>query len=323
MRSACACFLWQRRRLALPVLDDRDRSLWIGVAAILGAALGAKFGYWIEDPRNAFADFPTGAICSKARRSSARCSADLPASKLVKRAIGAQGSSGDAFALPLIVGIAIGRIGCFCLASTITPTAIRPACLGRSISATRAAPSDPALRDRLSGRTGHAVALAPALHSISRATAFAPSWSRTLPFALAIDFIKPMPQDLFRALSGIQLLCLGGLLYYHRDILRIAGRWRGGEVKAVPVLRQRRVGVHDVPAPRRSEDPDQGRTRIPRKVVPEHGRERVLIADDAAYYRKSRESSSSRRAAAALQHRTALGLPVRLRLCPNTCSTAA
>ncbi len=31
----------------------------------------------------------------------------------VKRAIGARGSSGDAFALPLIVGIAIGRIGCF------------------------------------------------------------------------------------------------------------------------------------------------------------------------------------------------------------------
>ncbi|HOV59105.1 MAG TPA: diacylglyceryl transferase, partial [Rhodanobacteraceae bacterium] len=41
-------FLRERRRLALPALADTERSLGIGVAAILGAALGAKLGFWIE-----------------------------------------------------------------------------------------------------------------------------------------------------------------------------------------------------------------------------------------------------------------------------------
>jgi hypothetical protein len=37
-------FLWQRRRLAPPVLADRDRTLWIGVAAICGAAMSRLTG---------------------------------------------------------------------------------------------------------------------------------------------------------------------------------------------------------------------------------------------------------------------------------------
>jgi hypothetical protein len=74
MSSACACSRGSAV-LALPVLDDRDRSLWIGVAAIFGAALGAKLGYWIEDPRTPSLTFWTGAICSKVRRSSTPCSA--------------------------------------------------------------------------------------------------------------------------------------------------------------------------------------------------------------------------------------------------------
>jgi hypothetical protein len=43
-----------------------------------------------------------------------------------------------------------------------------------------------------------------------------------LAFRLGIDFIKPMPVVYLGFLSGIQLLCLGGLLYYHRDSPRIA-----------------------------------------------------------------------------------------------------
>jgi prolipoprotein diacylglyceryltransferase len=44
-----------------------------------------------------------------------------------------------------------------------------------------------------------------------------------LAFRLAIDFIKPMPVVYLGFLSGIQLLCIGGLVYYHRDIVRLAG----------------------------------------------------------------------------------------------------
>jgi len=42
-----------------------------------------------------------------------------------------------------------------------------------------------------------------------------------LAFRLAIDCIKPLPFAYFGVLSGIQLLCLGGLFYYHRDMGRV------------------------------------------------------------------------------------------------------
>jgi len=106
-------FLWQRKQLALPVLADRDRSLWIGIAAICGAAIGAKLGYWIEDPLNAFADFPAWRHLLEGKTIVGALLGGLIGVEAVKRAIGAQGSSGDAFVLPLIAGIAIGRVGCF------------------------------------------------------------------------------------------------------------------------------------------------------------------------------------------------------------------
>ena len=44
-----------------------------------------------------------------------------------------------------------------------------------------------------------------------------------LGFRLLIDLIKPMPAVYLGIFSGIQLLCLAGLVYYVRDIARIAG----------------------------------------------------------------------------------------------------
>jgi hypothetical protein len=102
------------------------------------------------------------------------------------------------------------------------------------------------------------------------------------------------------------------------------GSSRGGEVKAISVLRQRRLGVHHVPAPRRSKDPDQGRARIPGEMVPEHGRERVLIADDAAYYRKSREVFiKPPELPQRFNTEQRWGCPYDCGCAPSTCSTAA
>jgi len=216
-------FLWQRRRLALPVLEDRDRSLWIGVAAIFGAALGAKLGYWIEDPHNAFADFPDWRHLLEGKTIVGALLGGLIGVELVKRAIDAQGSSGDAFALPLIVGIAIGRIGCF-LSGLDDHTFGNPTNLPWGIDFGDGVPRHPTQLYEIA----FLIALGLLLHS--RRDAFDRPGDRFrafmiayLAFRLAVDFIKPMPIIYLGALSGIQLLCLAGLLYYHRDILRIAG----------------------------------------------------------------------------------------------------
>ena len=215
-------FLRERRQLALPVLADRDRSLWIGVAAICGAALGAKLGYWLEDPGNAFADFPDWRHLLEGKTIVGALLGGLTGVELVKRAIGALGSSGDAFALPLIAGIAIGRIGCF-LSGLDDHTYGNPARVPWAVDFGDGVPRHPTQLYEI----GFLIVLGLILHwrrarfeqAGDRFRAFMIAY---LGFRLAIDFIKPMPMVYLGALSGIQLLCVAGLLYYHRDIPRIA-----------------------------------------------------------------------------------------------------
>ena len=71
------------------MLADTDRSVWIAVAAIAGAALGAKLGYWIEDPQNAFADFPDWRRLLEGKTIVGALLGGLVGVEIAKRAIGA------------------------------------------------------------------------------------------------------------------------------------------------------------------------------------------------------------------------------------------
>ena len=216
-------FLWQRKRLALPVLEDRDRSLWIGVAAICGAAIGAKLGYWIEDPLNAFADFPDWRHLLEGKTIVGALLGGLIGVETVKRAIGAQGSSGDAFMLPLIAGIAIGRIGCF-LSGLADHTYGNPTQLPWGVDFGDGVPRHPTQLYEIAFLIALVLLLqARALRLCQPGDRFRAFMIAYLSFRLLVDFIKPMPYAYLGLLSGIQLLCLAGLLYYRRDILRIAG----------------------------------------------------------------------------------------------------
>jgi len=215
-------FLRERRHLALPALADRDNSLWIGVAAIVGAAVGAKLGYWIEDPRNAFADFPDWRHLLEGKTIVGALLGGLITVEAVKRAIGVTQSSGDAFALPLVAGIAIGRIGCF-LAGLDDHTYGNPTSVPWAVDFGDGIPRHPTQFYEI------AFLLLLAAFLVSRRARFrrAGDTFRSfliayLAFRLAIDSIKPVAYTYLGFLSGIQLLCLAGLLYYHRDIPRIA-----------------------------------------------------------------------------------------------------
>lgn len=215
-------FIGQRRRLALAVLADSERSLVIGVAAIAGAALGAKLGYWVEDPQNAFADFPNWRRLLEGKTIVGALLGGLIGVETVKHRLGAHGSSGDAFALPLMAGIAIGRVGCF-LAGLDDHTYGNPTELPWGVDFGDGVPRHPTQLYEIA----FLLALAALIHL--RADRF----SRTgdcfrafliayLAFRLLVDFIKPMPFAYLGFLSGIQLLCLGGLVYYRGDIARVA-----------------------------------------------------------------------------------------------------
>jgi prolipoprotein diacylglyceryltransferase len=216
-------FVWQRRRLAPPALADTDHSLLIGVAAIVGAGLGAKLGYWLEDPRNAFADFPDWRHLLEGKTIVGALLGGLIGVESMKHRLGVRASSGDAFALPLIVGMAIGRIGCF-LAGLADHTYGNPTTLPWGVDFGDGMPRHPTQLYEI------AFLLVLAVVIQRRANAFAQDGDRFrafmigyLTFRLAVDFIKPMPFAYFGFLSGIQLLCIAGLVYYGRHIARIAG----------------------------------------------------------------------------------------------------
>ena len=221
-------FLHERRRLALPALADRDHSLAIAVAAIVGAALGAKFGYWIEDPRNAFAAFPDWRHLLEGKTIVGALLGGLAGVELCKRALSVRASSGDAFALPLIVGIAIGRIGCF-LAGLDDHTYGNPTALPWGVDFGDGVARHPTQLYEIAFQTGLAFAISRLARSLPReGDRFRFFMIAYLAFRLAIDFIKPMPYAYFGCLSGIQLLCLGGLAYYRRDVVRLAGNLSWG-----------------------------------------------------------------------------------------------
>ena len=216
-------FLRERRRLALPALADTDRSLWIGVAAILGAALGAKLGFWIEDPRAAFADFPDWHHFLQGKTIVGALLGGLAAVELAKWRLGVRASSGDAFAFPLMLGIAVGRVGCF-LAGLADHTYGNPTALPWGVDFGDGVPRHPTQLYEIAflGLWALVVARRPAALR-GEGDAFRLFLVGYLGFRLLVEAIKPLLYAYFGALSGIQLLCLGGLCYYWRDI----GRWGG------------------------------------------------------------------------------------------------
>ena len=96
------CYWWSRRSRG-DVLSGAQR-MFVSGAALLGAAFGAKLLAMLENPWQASLEGKTivGGLLG-----------GLAAVELAKKHIGVTRSTGDLFALPLIVGTAIGRVGCY------------------------------------------------------------------------------------------------------------------------------------------------------------------------------------------------------------------
>ena len=171
--------------------------------------------------------------------------------ELIKRYIGLRESTGDLYAIPLALGIAIGRIGCF-LTGLSDNTYGTPTSLPWAVDFGDGIPRHPTQLYEII----FLLALIPILYKIvilsgaeiSRSETSAESkdplrsYSATakarrslnqflpgdafkffmvayLSFRFLCDFIKPYPR-IFLGLGGIQWACLLVLLYYSRDIAR-------------------------------------------------------------------------------------------------------
>lgn len=100
------------RKRAGDALDDPTR-WWVIAAAIGGAWLGGLVVYWAADPALTAASWRDSAYLWGGKTIVGALAGGLWAVEAAKKALGVTRSTGDLFALPLAVGIAIGRIGCF------------------------------------------------------------------------------------------------------------------------------------------------------------------------------------------------------------------
>lgn len=93
-------------------LNNSDR-LWIIAAAIIGAALGSKLLYWLESPVETLQNWNNLFYLMAGKTIVGGLIGGLFAVEFAKQRLGITRRTGDLFAIPLAVGIAIGRIGCF------------------------------------------------------------------------------------------------------------------------------------------------------------------------------------------------------------------
>lgn len=215
-------FLRERRRRALPALADRDAGLAVGVGAIVGAALGAKIAYWLYDPVYAFGGFPDWVRLLEGKSIIGALLGGLLGVEIAKKLDSIQGSTGDAFVWPLMLGMGIGRIGCF-LSGLDDHTAGNPTSLPWGVDFGDGLPRHPTQLYEIGFLAAWATLLAWRGHRLVRpGDLFRAFMIGYLSYRLCVEFIRPMPMRYFGFLSGLQLLCIAGLLHYHRDIPRIA-----------------------------------------------------------------------------------------------------
>lgn len=224
-------FLWTRKRLAPEAFAERDHVAWIAVGAIVGAAVGAKLAFWLDDPSTAFADFPNLQHLVEGKSIIGALLGGLVGVEGTKRLVSVTRSSGDAFVLPLTVGMCIGRIGCY-LAGLGDHTYGTPTTLPWGV-------------DFGDGIARHPTQLYEILFLLLQYTLlharraalprpgdrFRAFMIGYLMFRLLVEFIKPVFHAYPGGFSGLQWLCVAGLMYYVRDIPRIVAGLLGRSIQ--------------------------------------------------------------------------------------------
>ena len=229
--AATIVFLLLRHRFGDPL--NAPIRWTVVAAAVAGAAVGSRILFLFEDPSLTWQNLHDPAYLLGGKTIVGALVFGVAAVEVMKRYLGVSQSTGDLYAIPLALGIAIGRVGCF-LTGLADNTFGVPTGLPWAVDfgdGVRRHPTQ--LYETL-----FLLLLIPVLYEILRSIrqpAVLPGIARPvwqlgddfrffmvayLLFRLLCDFLKPYPR-LFLQLNTLQWVCVLCLLYYSRDV----GRW--------------------------------------------------------------------------------------------------
>jgi phosphatidylglycerol---prolipoprotein diacylglyceryl transferase len=215
-------YLRQRRRRGDVIADGTRWS--IIAAAIAGAAIGSKVLYWFEDPVGTWQHLRDPVFLLQGKTIVGALIGGLIGVEATKFVLGVRESTGDLFAVPLAIGAALGRIGCFLTGLS-----------DRTYGVQTNLPWGVDFGDHV---FRHPTQLYEALFLALLAVALVAFARRPhangdvfklfmvgyLAFRLLVDFLKPEAR--FGGLSAIQWAAVVGLIYYAICYARAVRRWR-------------------------------------------------------------------------------------------------
>jgi phosphatidylglycerol:prolipoprotein diacylglycerol transferase len=206
-------YLLARRRQG-DFLPTEGRT-WIVVAAILGAALGSKLLFWLEDPARTWQHAGDIAYLVSGKTIVGGLLGGTIAVEWTKARLGIERRTGDLFAIPLAIGIAIGRIGCF-FAGLPDDTFGLPSNLPWAVEFGDGIPRHPTQLYESVAMLILAAWLRQRAKDIMlsrpEGTLFRYFLTTYLAWRLAVDFLKPGVH--FAGLSPIQWACAAALSWY-------------------------------------------------------------------------------------------------------------
>jgi prolipoprotein diacylglyceryltransferase len=218
-------YLWDRRRSG-DFLDTPTR--WTVVAAAIGgAAAGSKILFWLEDPARTAQQWNDLAYLMSGKTVVGALLGGTIAVEWIKRRTGVQRRTGDLFAVPLAIGIAIGRIGCF-LAGLHDDTHGVATSLPWGVDLGDGIPRHPVQLYESAAMLLTAFALGrtkgPIFQEGDRFRLFLLVY---FGWRLLVDMLKPGVR--FGGFTTIQYCCMLALIWYAPDLRRILARipkWR-------------------------------------------------------------------------------------------------
>ncbi len=203
------------------------RNFAVVFGCVAGAALGNKTVHWIQraDAWPLLAETPW--LILQGQSMVGGLLGGLIGVEIAKKCVGIEHSTGDRFVAPILIGLAIGRIGCF-LAGLQDETYGNPTTLPWGVDFGDGIPRHPTqLYD-----IAFALVLLVLLRYWRAALAPQPGLQFKLMLAaylfwrLIIDGLKPTPHAYAFGLSGIQLVCVLALVCYLPLVIRQSSRLR-------------------------------------------------------------------------------------------------